>query len=130
MFDNAISLNPNAYGGANVAKVYDLVGWGGDSSSIRRVAATATTTPETLVVSHQSSTPKGSDLTTDQHMVRVDKEFIDPVKGPVKLSAWLVIRVPKGTSVVTDQEIKDNVGRLLAFEQASGALAKILNSEP
>lgn len=129
MFDNSLTLNPTAFGGQNVNKVYDLISMGSNqSSSIRRVAATATTTPETLTISHRES--KVSGVSTDQHLVRVDKTFSDPVMGSVKFSAWLVIQVPRGTSVVTLQEIKDQVGRLIACEQASGALDKILNGEP
>lgn len=128
MFNNAITLNPSAFGGANADLVYDLVGWGGDSSSIRRVAATALTTPETLRVSHQQS--KSGDVEYDQHLIRIDKEMTDPVKGKVTFSSWMVIRIPRGTTVVTNQEILNQVGRLIAFERASGALDKILNNEP
>lgn len=128
MFNNAITLNPQAFGGANVDKVYDLVSWGGDTSSIRRVAATATTTPETLTVSHRER--KVSGVIVDEHLVRLDEELVDPAVGPVGLRCWISIGVPRGTTVVTEQKIKDIVGRLIAFEQAAGALAKILNSEP
>lgn len=128
MFDNDITLNPQTFGGQNVNKVYSLVGWGSDTSTTRRVSATATTTPETLTVSHRDT--KSGSLTTSQHLVRTDIELADPVVGRVTMSAWLVIRVPQGTSVITSQVIKDQVGRLIAFEQAAGAIDKILNSEP
>jgi hypothetical protein len=62
--------------------------------------------------------------------VRLDKTFTDPIAGVVTLSAYMVLQVPRGTSVVTLQEIKDCVGRLIALEQSSGALDKILNREP
>lgn len=129
MFDNAISLNPTTFGGANVAKVYDLISMGSNqSSSVRRVAATSTTTPETLAISHRESKVGG--VSTDQHLIRLDKTFADPLVGQVKLSSWIVVQVPRGTSVVTLQEIKDQVGRLIALEQGSGSLDKILNGEP
>lgn len=129
MFDLQVTLNPTAFGGANVDKVYDHIGLGTEkSSSVRRVGATITTTPETLSISHRES--KQGAVTYDQHLVRMDKTFTDPIAGLVTLSSWLVIRVPRGTTVVTEQEIKDMVGRLLAFEQAAGSLTKILNSEP
>jgi hypothetical protein len=127
MFTYPLSLNPTTYGGANVAKSYDLVDLQ-DSRSVSRVAATATTTPETVTISHVVS---GSGLSiADRHLVRLDKTFTDPIAGVVTLSAYMVLQVPRGTSVVTLQEIKDCVGRLLALEQASGALDKILNREP
>ncbi|DAD52715.1 TPA_asm: coat protein [ssRNA phage SRR7976310_14] len=128
MFTDPITLNPTSFGGANVNKAYSLVGWGGDTSTKRRVAATALTTPEDMMISHRVQ--KDGTLLVDQHMVRLDTQFTDPIKGVCKLSSWLVIRVPQGTSVVTLQEIKDQVGRLIAFEQSVGALDKILNNEP
>lgn len=129
MFDNALTLNPTSFGGANTNKVYDLIAMGAtNSSSTRRVAATATTKPETLAISHKEV--KQGSYTADQHLVRLDTLITDPLLGPVQLSSWLVLKVPKGTTVVTLQEIKDQVGRLLALEQASGALDKILNGEP
>lgn len=129
MFDNALTLNPQSFGGANANKVYDLIAMGSNnSSSTRRVSATATTKPESLVISHKST--KQGEVLVDQHLVRLDTMITDPLLGPVMLSSWLVLRVPRGTTVVTLQEIKDQVGRLLALEQASGALDRILNGEP
>jgi hypothetical protein len=128
MFANDISLNPTSFGGTNAAKVYSLVGWGGDSSSLRRVSATAASNPETLTISHRES--KDGAITTDQHLVRLDESIVDPLLGRVVFSAWLVVRVPRGTSVITLAKIKDIVGRLIAFEQASNAIDQILNSEP
>jgi len=126
MFTYPLSLNPTSFGGANAAKVYDLIDLQ-DAKSVSRVAATATTTPETVTISHQSS---GSSVVTDRHLVRLDKKFSDPILGSVNLSAYLVLSVPRGTSVVTLQDIKDMVGRLIALEQTAGALDKILNGEP
>lgn len=128
MFDNAITLNPQTFGGANANKVYDLVSWGGDNSSLRRVSSTATTTPETLAISHREF--KEGAVTVDQHLIRLDEVLTDPVLGQTKLSAWMVIRVPRGTSVVTNQKILDIVGRLIALEQGVGNITRILNSEP
>lgn len=128
MFDNAISLNPTSFGGANVTKVYDLVGMGSDSASLRRVSATAATTPETLTISHREVKEGGQPV--QQHLLRLDTNIIDPLKGTIRYSAWLVIKVPQGTSVITTALIKDQVGRLIALEQSAGAIEKILNSEP
>lgn len=128
MFDNDISLNPQAYAGQNASKTYSLVGWGGDASSIRRVSATALTTPETLTVSHRQGKVNG--ILTDQHLIRMDLNKNDTLAGPVKLSAWLSLNVPKGQTAITTQDIYDMVGRLIAFEQGANVLTKILNSEP
>lgn len=121
------ALNPLTYGGANTSKTYSLLGYSGLSEATRRVAATATTTPETLVVKHRAI--KVLDCETDQHLMRLDTQAVDPVKGRVQLSARMIIEVPKGTTVITDQMILDIVGRLIAFEQTSGHLTKLLNSE-
>jgi hypothetical protein len=127
MFTYPLSLNPTGFGGANVAKSFALIDLQ-DSRALSRVAATATTTPETLTVSHQQI---GSGLKlSNRHLIRLDKTMTDTVAGQVVLSAYMVLQVPQGTTVVTSQEILDIVGRLVAFEQTVGALDKILNSEP
>lgn len=122
-----IALNPTTYGGANASKTYSLLGYSGISEATRRVAATATTTPETLVIKHRAI--KVLDCETDQHLMRLDTNAIDPAKGRVQLSARMIIEVPKGTTVITNQMILDIVGRLVAFEQTAGYLDKLLNSE-
>ena len=127
MFTYPVSLNPTTYGGANVAKSFDLVDLQ-DNRTLSSVAAEATTTPHTLSVSHQN-VASGS-TTADRHLIRLDKTFNDPIYGKQTLSCYVVLQVPRGTTVVTLQEIKDMVGRLIAFEQAAGALDKILNNEP
>jgi hypothetical protein len=127
MFTYPQSLNPTTYGGANVAKSFDLVDLQ-DSRSVSSVASEATTTPHTLTVSHQ--VVKSGLVSADRHLVRIDKTFTDPIQGLQTLSAYLVLQVPRSTTVVTLQEIKDCIGRLIAFEQASGALDRLLNREP
>lgn len=132
MFNNDIALNPQPFGGANASQTYSLVLPLGTDTSLRRVSATASTTPETLQIAHRQSGEKNEVgvLQYDQHLIRLDESFLDPIKGSGRLSTWLVIRNPLGTSVITTQKILDIVGRLLAFEQTSGHLAKILNKEP
>lgn len=127
MYTYPLTLNPSSYGGAAVDKVFDLIDLD-DARSVSRVAATSTTTPETLTVSHQRTLSNGIDI--DRHLVRLDKTFNDDVAGKVTLSAYMVLVVPVAVDDVTSQEILDIVGRLIAFEQASGSLDKILNSEP
>lgn len=129
MLDNNIVLNPTSYGGANVAKTYNLVSLPGDGNrSIRRVAATATTAPDLLTVSHRVTVKGG--VTTDEHMVRIDQQLTDPVVGSAPISAWFVLRAPRGTTVVTEQLIKDAMGRVQAFLQTSGYTLAFINGEP
>lgn len=125
MFSYPQTLNPNAYGGADVSKVYDLIELGG-TKSVSRVAATATTTPETLSIAHSSF--KQNDLNVSRHLVRLDKTFVLADYGKQTLSAYLVIQVPHHVEVTT-AEVQDIVGCLIKFEQDSGALAKLLNAE-
>lgn len=132
MFNTDITLNPTAFGGTNANKVYSLVLPLGNDSSIRRVSSTAATTPETLKISHQISSAKNEVgvIQYGQHLIRLDEVFTDVAKGTGQLSAWMVIRNPLGTTAITSQKIIDIIGRLLAFEQSSGYLDKILNNEP
>jgi hypothetical protein len=128
MFADPVAINPNTFGGANVSTSYALVGLTGISASLRRVSATAATAPDTLTVSHQES--KQGSLKTDRHMARVDRTLIDALLGPVKVSAWIVFEVPRGTTIVTPTEIKETTGRLVAFQQTAGYMDKLINSEP
>lgn len=122
-----ISLNPNSFGGENVAKVYEDVGYiDNGTGRLRRVAATAMTTPETLAVSHRRL-KESSGLQVDQHLVRLDNQVVSPLAGTVKYSAWLVIRNPVGVAEVTAALIKSQVGRLVAFQQAASATDNLLN---
>lgn len=123
----AITLNPASYGGAAGDKVYDLLGYSSMSESTRRVGATYLTTPESLVVKHKEQ--KVLDCVSDLHLVRLDTKLTDPVKGACQLSSYLNIVVPKGTTVVTDQMIKDQVGRLIALYLAVGNHTRIMQGE-
>lgn len=127
MFTSPVALNPTTYGGAAVSKSFERLGNASVSESLFRVSATANTTPETLQIKHRTIKVAGVD--TDQHLARLDKKLTDTVKGEVQLSARLIIEIPKGTTIVTSQEILDIVGRLIAFEQTAGNLDRLLNSE-
>lgn len=129
MYNNDLTLNPTTQltGATNTAKAFSLTEVQG-GRSVRRVSATAATTPETLTISHERR--KSGNYSYDAHMVRSDINLTDPIKGAVQTGCRLVLDVPLGTSVVTDQMIIDNVGRILDFIRASGNLAKFINSEP
>lgn len=128
MFSNDLVVNPNTFGGVNANTTYSLVGWKGDTTSIRRDGVTAATAPDVLTISHLET--KRNNRSTHQAMVRIDKTYIDVTVGPVVLSAWLVIAIPNGTTIITEAAVKEVVGRVLAVEQASGAITKLINSEP
>lgn len=121
------TLNPGSYGGAAADKVYNLINAPTPTSTLRRVSSTATTAPDRLTISHRQS-KKGS-ISRDDHLIRIDEQFNDPVMGSGDFSAWLSIQVPRGTSVVTAQLVKNQVGRVIAAWMASGNADKILNGE-
>lgn len=121
------TLNPGSYGGAAADKVYNLINAPTPTSTLRRVASTATTAPDRLTISHRL-TKKGA-LQRDDHMIRIDEQFTDPILGSGDFSARLVIEVPRGTSVVTTQLVKNQVGRVIAAWMAAGQADKILNGE-
>lgn len=121
------TLNPGSYGGAAADKVYNLINSPTPGSTLRRVASTATTAPDRLTISHRQG--KKGVIIRDEHLVRIDEQFNDPVMGTGDFSAWLSIQVPRGTSVVTVQMIKNQVGRVIAAWMAAGNADKILNGE-
>lgn len=128
MFTYPIALNPTTYGGAAVSKSFDII----DRlthGTVSAVSTEATTTPHTLTISHQPKV-KVKGVTVDRHLVKLRKEYTDPVVGEVFQEWYMVGVVPRGTTVVTLQEIKDMVGRLIALEQSAGALDRILANEP
>lgn len=128
MFTNDLVVNPNGFGGANANTTYSLIGLQGTSASTRRDSVTATTAPDTLVISHQETKRNG--FPTHQAMVRIDKTYNDTLKGPVVVSCWLVMAIPNGTTIVTPTVVKEVVGRTIATVLASGAVDKLINSEP
>jgi len=127
MLANDLTLNPGSYGGVSANKIFNLAGYPTPTSSIRRVQATALTTPETVLISHQNVQRGG--LTVDRHLVRHDVTLNDPLKGAVKASAWVTIEVPRGTTVFTNAVIKDMFGRLPSALLASGVMDAFLAGE-
>lgn len=127
-FNTDITLNPSTHGGTGGDLTYSEVAYiNSGEGKLRRVSATASTAPDELTISHREQPGK---VKADQHLVRIDTVFSDPVLGPVTLSSWVVMRVPKGTSVVSVAGIKDQLGRLIHFLRTTGYVEKLLNSEP
>lgn len=127
MLANDITLNPGSYGGTAADKIYNLINQPTPSSTLRRVASTALTAPDRLTISHRQTKKNG--ITTDEHLIRIDEFFTDPVLGSGDFNAWLAIKVPRGTSVVTMALVKNQVGRVIAAWMAAGHADKILNGE-
>lgn len=127
MLANDLTLNPGSFGGTAANKVFTLAGYPTPTSALRRVQATALTTPESVLISHQSAIR--GELTYDRHLVRHDVVLNDPLKGAVKASVWTTIEVPRGTTVFTNAVIKDMHGRLPSLLCASGAMDAILSGE-
>lgn len=124
---NDITLNPGTYGGTAGDKIYNLLPPQKDGSTVRRVPATAFTTPETLSVNHREVKEGG--YVVDQHLVRVDEVVIDPVQGSRTISVWQVIKVPRGTSVITTAQVKSVIGRCIHAVLTAGHTDKILAGE-
>lgn len=129
MLANDITLNANTYIGIAGDKVYNLVSFDSttDSGTLRRVAATALTTPETLRISHRIV--KKGPVTFDQHLVRLDETQNDPLLGTLTGSCWFVNLSPRGSSVITSTTAKTLTGRLIHSLLASGNFDKVLNGE-
>lgn len=121
------TLNPGSYGGVAADKVYNLINNPTPNSSLRRVASTAQTAPDRLTISHRN-TKKGG-VNYAGRMIRIDEQFSDPLLGAGDFSCRLVIDVPIGTSVVTTQLIKNQVGRVFAAWMVAGNADKILAGE-
>lgn len=129
MLPNDITLNANTYIGTAGDKVYNLVSLDNTAGSgtLRRVAATALTTPETLRISHR--TTKKGDVTYDQHLVRLDESSNDPLLGSLQASAWFVVVIPRGSTTATATTAKTLTGRVIHSVLQSGYLDKVLNGE-
>jgi hypothetical protein len=121
-----LTLNPTSYGGANEDKVFTPVHLG-TTKVISRVAGDFPTVDYTLTISHADS--KVSGVTVDRHLVRLDLTETDTVLGSVTASVYLVAAIPRGQTAISDQELLDLKGRLLALVQGSGNWDAILGSE-
>lgn len=129
MLPNDITVNATGYIGTAGDKVYNLVSLDNTAGvgTLRRVASTATTTPETLRISHRKV--KKGNVVSDQHLARFDEVAIDPVFGSVVSSFWFSATVPTGTTVVTATQIKTLAGRMIDLLLETGYFDKILNGE-
>lgn len=121
-----LALNPTTFGGANVTTTFVFV-TEKDQKSIRRVTATALTTPNTLTVQHTLRKSGGKDV--NSHQVRIDLTANDPLLGPVTANAWLVFNLPVGQTVITAANIKDMCGQISHLITQAGVMDKLLAGE-
>jgi hypothetical protein len=121
-----LTLNPTSYGGANEDKIFTIVDFG-NSKVVSRVTGDMPTVDNTMTISHAES--KVSGVTVDRHLVRLDLTETDTELGKVTASVYFVAAIPRGQTAITDQELLNLKGRLLALLQGSGNWDAILGGE-
>lgn len=121
-----ITVNPNGFGGANVATTFSFV-TESNQKAIRRVTSTALTTPNTLTVQH--STRNQSGKVVDSHNIRIDLTKIDADLGEVQDSVWTNINHVRGQSAITASDLKDMFGQIADLLTETGYFDKILAGE-
>lgn len=127
--DSGTATKPGVLGAKTFALVASLI----NGSSKRRIAATATSTPQEMTCGHQTS---GAGVAARcRTVVRFDltRNDVDPsLYGgkPPTASAYMVIDRPlnQGAAIAT-ADIKNLVGQLVDAILATGQLDKLLNQE-
>lgn len=127
--DNGTGTKPGALG----AKTYSLLSVA-EAKSVRRIAATALSTPQTMTISHEL---KGKNWAARaRSLVRADIQNIGVDLASVgnivpSAAVYLVIDRPVNTGgTLTATDVKNLVGAVLDVIMASGQLDKLLNMEP
>lgn len=149
MLATDLTLNASTAIAAGTAadRVLSLVSQGADSRTVRAVAATALTQPQTLTISHSTRQVKGlktqsndsvaaGPVVFDRHLVRLDNNvtqsaYNDPL-FQINRSVQLVIETPRlGASSPTATQIVDDLLAIVAMLRAStnANLVRILNRE-
>jgi hypothetical protein len=119
--------------GALGSKVYNQIAGTVNNQVVRRIAATANTTPQTLIIGHQL-TGKGFDArirsTVRMNYLDLTKDLDLTGKVIPSSSVYLVIDRPvQSDGAITDAIITNQVGGVCDVFLTSGALAQILNQE-
>jgi hypothetical protein len=119
--------------GAEGTKSFNQVAGGTGNQVLRRIAATATTTPQEILISHQNNGTGFGRRSRSVIKATLRKENIDPsTTGNITPSAscHLVIDRPLNMgSNITDAEIKTLLGQLMDVITRSGQLDALLNQE-
>lgn len=151
MFDLALANNPATAltVGTSANLSFDLVPMPRDAAtSVRSVAAVATTAPHTLKIGHSQRAVKGlrfgstnvpaQPILIDRHLVRVDKVAPTPTLGiadpafQITYGAQVVIEVPRlAGDTPSAQNIMDQLLRILVLlnPSSNAGLVKLLNGE-
>jgi hypothetical protein len=129
--DNHASLTlPGALG----SKVYDQVTPANSNQTKRRIAATASTTQQELIISHQFTGGSGfhqrirSMIRADYRDLTKDTSLTDGVV-PSCSSYHIFDRPVQSASAITDVIMTNTIAVVMDVILTSGALAKLLNLE-
>lgn len=128
--DNHSSLTlPGALG----SKVYNQVAGPSMNQIVRRIAATANTTPQTLIIGHQLS-GKGFAArlrsTVRSNFQDLTKDLADVGQVIPSSSVYIVFDRPiQSDGAITDAIITNQFGAVADVLLTSGALAQFLNQE-
>jgi len=98
-----------------------------DGKSIRSVASPVAPITGELLSIGTTVASKGS-VTTDRHLIRLDRTIPNAAGTPVTASYYVVIEVPRDV-VITQAIIKDMRTQMSAL-LVDATLVKILNGEP
>jgi hypothetical protein len=126
--DSGTATKPGAVG----AKTFSLVGPQGEKN-LRRIAATATTTPEECIIAHSISGAGFKKRIRSQ--VRFDIRFNNAdtsLTGGVIPSAsgyFVLDRPEQSAGIITDAVLQTLAGRVIDVLTVSGQFAKLLNTE-
>jgi hypothetical protein len=115
------------------SKVYNQIAGTIANQVLRRIAATANTTPQTLLIGHQLS-GKGFDArirsTVRANYQDLTKDLDLTAKVIPSASAYLVIDRPvQSDGAITDAIVTNLIAAVADVILTSGALAQILNQE-
>jgi len=128
--DNHASLTlPGALG----SKVYPQIPWPSATATARRIAATAGSTPQLLVIGHEvrGTGFRARIRSLIQHRYSKIDQDTSLTDGVIPSMTWglTLDRPVQSASAITDAVIGNNLGALLDVILTSGALAKFLNQE-
>lgn len=119
--------------GNQATKTFNQVAGSNGNAALRRIAATANTTPEEILISHQV-TGSGYGMTCRtliQAKIRksnVDTTTTGGIVPQAKVDLVITRPLNMGANIV-DDNIEDLLGQVFDVVTRSGQLAKILNQE-
>lgn len=130
MFDNTITLNPTGQisGNVNADHVYQRVGSFNESQGKFRVASTALTLQQIMLIKHDVRTGKGYKYQASS--VRLSDTVLDEVSGkPLTYDFGAYLNIPEGVYAGAGDKVLDLQGRGIAFLRSLTYLLKMQNQE-